>query len=124
MGERAEFLNQCDVQSLDRAINAARADHLVKGPMESGLDRVHTVTRGLGEIFRILQANAIKAEDCHAETAADSCVEPPFGSYTTDALLGLGAAVSQMLSSDIERLAELADKCGAPTEARPSRERG
>lgn len=112
MGERANFFDQSDSQPLTPSILPSCENSLIKSPLDSVLNRVHTATVGLGEIFRILEANAVKADICREEIATDNGIDPPLSGYSIGALLGLGAVVSEMLSGELERIERIASSFG------------
>jgi hypothetical protein len=104
MGERNSFLNQ-HLAADELAVEAALHAGSVKHPLVRGIDRVHTAILGLGEILRIVQESAERAQDCH-----DGHNEAPLSAYSVDALLGLGAVVTDMISGDLERITKQVDE--------------
>ncbi|CAJ3304187.1 Uncharacterised protein [Burkholderia pseudomallei] len=79
------------------------------GPLLNNLERTFVMVRGLEQIFAIARGNMVQ-EHIYRNSEGDGSVEPPLSPTSVEALLAMGAAVSQSLVKDIEGLSDWAEK--------------
>ncbi|ANW49865.1 hypothetical protein [Burkholderia pseudomallei] len=98
----------------ERVSEAAADGTLAKsGPLLNSLERTFVIVRGLEQIFTIARGNIVQ-EHIYRSSEGDGSVEPPLSSTSVEALLAMGAAVSQSLVKDIEDLSDWAEKYALP----------
>ncbi len=96
-----------------RAIEAALRGHLNNsGPLLNSLERIHAVSRGLEQIFKIAQANRIQELAWRDKDEDDTETQPPLAGSTVEGLLALGEVVARMIAADVDDISRWADKHG------------
>jgi hypothetical protein len=92
-----------------RAVDVACNGQLNAEPLIRLLERASIVAQGIGAVLRIERANTV-----FSEAPEDAQSEPPLSSSTMYSLLELARVSAEALESDIERVADWADKrCAA-----------
>ncbi|KVU85012.1 hypothetical protein WK76_23745 [Burkholderia ubonensis] len=87
---------------------AANGTFMNAGPLVRNIERTFVLVRGLEQIFTIARANLVQ-EQIYRNSEGDGSAEPPLDPATVEALLAMGAVVSESLVLDIEDLSDWAE---------------
>jgi hypothetical protein len=109
--EQQNFVEWGNSPFSDAVLSAAHEGRLNSGALLDALEKAHAVSRGLEQICKLAQANAVQ-EQAWQDKGEDDGVQPPIGINTIESLLALGEVAARMIVSDVERVSTWADKYG------------
>ena len=110
--DKQNFLEWGNSPFSKRAFKAAHEERLSSAPLLATLERVHAITRGLTQICKIAQANAVQQAAWEEREEDDTEIQPPLALNTVESLLALGEVVSGMLTSEIESISAWIERHG------------
>jgi len=111
--DKKSFVEQRNSPFSSRVLEAAHKGELhTSAPLLDSLEKIHTITRGFEQIFKIAHTNGAQWDAWEQRDESDVAMQPPMAPSTVEALLVLGETVSGMLISEINSIAAWAEKHG------------
>ncbi|MRW85378.1 hypothetical protein GJ698_14930 [Pseudoduganella sp. FT26W] len=101
--DRVSVYEQAFGQFAEELILQTRGAGVSVEPYLRNLNRIATLTAGLGAVLRIVAGNCVVADTFDAENPA---MEPPLGSYTVNVLTNMAAEVCELITDDISGSAD------------------